>query len=105
MGELIGSECEEVEGKDIEVEGEASHDEGAFSIDDLEEAEPEGIDGEAEQPYGKSEGGVETYNWQRWEDNKLSMREKRVLMTWIFGKAWERYRVGRLLQLQLQQLQ
>ena len=42
-----------------------------------------------EQPCGKSGAGVETYNWQRWEDNKLSMREKRVLMTWIFGKAWE----------------
>ena len=55
MREFIGSECEEVEGKDIEVEGEASPDEGAFSIDDPEEAEPEGIDGEAEGIGGEAE--------------------------------------------------
>jgi hypothetical protein len=28
------------------------------------------------------------YNWQKWENNKFSAKDKRVLMTWVFGKAW-----------------
>ena len=27
-------------------------------------------------------------NWQRWEKNKVSARQKRILTTWIFGEAW-----------------
>ena len=29
-------------------------------------------------------------NWELWESNKLSMREKRILVTWVFGCAWSR---------------
>ena len=28
-------------------------------------------------------------NWEVWEDNKFTMKEKRILMTWIFGDAWQ----------------
>ena len=29
------------------------------------------------------------YNWQIWEGNRMKMYEKRILMTWVFGRAWE----------------
>ncbi len=30
-------------------------------------------------------------NWQRWERGALSMREKRILMTHVFGDCWKRF--------------
>ena len=29
------------------------------------------------------------YNWHLWESNKMPKKEKRILMTWVFGRAWE----------------
>ena len=28
------------------------------------------------------------YNWNKWENNKFSAKDKRILMTWVFGNAW-----------------
>ena len=28
-------------------------------------------------------------NWEMWEQNKITAREKRILMTFIFGNAWD----------------
>ena len=33
---------------------------------------------------------ITTKNFQVWELGKLTMREKRILMTWIFGNAWQK---------------
>ena len=27
-------------------------------------------------------------NWERWEKKKMTMSDKRILMTWIFGDSW-----------------
>jgi hypothetical protein len=39
----------------------------------------------------EGDGPPETweYNWQKWESNRMPAKEKRVLMTWVFGRAWE----------------
>ena len=31
-----------------------------------------------------------TKNWEMWEKNKITMREKRILMTHIYGSAWDK---------------
>ncbi len=31
------------------------------------------------------------YNWQKWERNQICARDKRVLMTWIFGRSYEEF--------------
>ena len=42
------------------------------------------------QPYtGKVDLGHETLNWEIWELNKFTMREKRIMVSWIYGDAWE----------------
>jgi hypothetical protein len=30
-----------------------------------------------------------TKNWQVWESGKITTSEKRILMTWVYGEAWE----------------
>ncbi len=30
-------------------------------------------------------------NWRRWDTGKVNCSEKRIMMTWIFGQAWERF--------------
>ena len=37
----------------------------------------------------EQKGADEQYNWQKWEKNAMTTREKRVLMTWIFGNAYD----------------
>ena len=29
-------------------------------------------------------------NWQVWEENAMTMKEKRILVTWVFGNAWSK---------------
>ena len=29
-------------------------------------------------------------NWQVWEENAMTMSEKRILVTWVFGYAWSK---------------
>ena len=44
------------------------------------------------KPYtGSYKFETETLNWQAWEQNKISMKEKRILMTWVYGDAWEQF--------------
>ena len=36
-----------------------------------------------------SEADPAVSNWENWDSEKVSMREKRILSTWVFGEAWE----------------
>jgi hypothetical protein len=36
------------------------------------------------------------YHWQLWESNKMTQMEKRILMTWVFGRAWDQLLTSRL---------
>jgi hypothetical protein len=38
------------------------------------------------------------YHWQLWESNKMQASEKRILMTWVFGRAWEQLLTPRHMQ-------
>jgi len=38
------------------------------------------------------------YHWQLWESNKMQASEKRILMTWVFGRAWEQLLTPRCVQ-------
>ena len=49
----------------------------------------QGLERWLQQPYkGKVHFDHEAKNWEVWEQNKFTMREKRILMTWLFGDAW-----------------
>ena len=44
------------------------------------------------KPYtGAHKFETETFNWQVWEQNKISAKEKRILMTWVYGEAWDQF--------------
>ena len=36
------------------------------------------------------------YHWQLWESNKMTQMGKRILMTWVFGRAWDQLLTSRL---------
>ena len=36
------------------------------------------------------------YHWQLWESNKMTQMDKRNLMTWVFGRAWDQLLTSRL---------
>ena len=35
--------------------------------------------------------GEQKFNYEVWEQNKITMKEKRALMTWIFGRAYQEF--------------